>query len=73
MQRTLEYRQKRERIFIGIRSDLGIRWPFPSRRTQSSLLAAAQWFSEEYWEEHSIATPDSPIVLPSQAAELEGL
>lgn len=47
--------QCRERVFIiGFRSDLQIRWSFPSRTHSLDALVWAQWRSHRYWKRHGL-------------------
>jgi DNA (cytosine-5)-methyltransferase 1 len=49
--------QKRERVvFVGFRSDLGIKWSFPEATHSLDALLWEQ-NSGDYWERHSIAKP----------------
>ena len=53
--------QTRERIFIvGLRSDLGINWHFPTGTHSQDRLLYDQWVSGEYWERHAVSRPDDP-------------
>jgi DNA (cytosine-5)-methyltransferase 1 len=48
--------QRRERIvFVGFRSDLGIRWKFPEKTHSFESLLWDQCRSLEYWDEHRVA------------------
>lgn len=61
--------QRRERVFIvGLRSDLGIKWCFPS---PTHSLAALRWSKRpggEYWERHEIK-PDANALVCTKRAE----
>lgn len=47
--------QRRERIvFVGFRSDLGIRWKFPEKTHSFEALLWDQCRSHEYWNEHRV-------------------
>jgi DNA (cytosine-5)-methyltransferase 1 len=47
--------QRRERVvFVGFRSDLGIRWKFPERTHSVEALLWDQCRSLEYWDEHRV-------------------
>lgn len=48
--------QRRERVvFVGFRSDLGIRWKFPEKTHSSEALLWDQCRSLQYWDEHNVA------------------
>lgn len=52
--------QKRERVFIvGFRSDLSIRWSFPSPTHSLNALKRDQLKSGSYWERHNMKPPMS--------------
>jgi DNA (cytosine-5)-methyltransferase 1 len=47
--------QRRERVvFVGFRSDLGIRWKFPEKTHSIEALLWDQCRSLEYWNEHRV-------------------
>jgi DNA (cytosine-5)-methyltransferase 1 len=47
--------QRRERVvFVGFRSDLGIRWKFPEKTHSLEALLWDQCRSLEYWNEHRV-------------------
>lgn len=47
--------QRRERVvFVGFRSDLGIRWKFPEKTHSFEALLWDQCRSLEYWNEHRV-------------------
>ena len=47
--------QRRERVvFVGFRSDLGIKWRFPKETHSQMALLWQQCRSNEYWERHRI-------------------
>ena len=47
--------QRRERVvFVGFRSDTGIRWNFPEKSHSLEALLWAQCHSQEYWERHRV-------------------
>jgi DNA (cytosine-5)-methyltransferase 1 len=47
--------QRRERVvFVGFRSDLGIRWKFPEKTHSFDALLWEQCRSLEYWDEHRV-------------------
>lgn len=55
--------QRRERVFmVGFRSDLGVRWGFPTETHSYHALLHDQWVSGEYWERHRIAKSKRPSV-----------
>jgi DNA (cytosine-5)-methyltransferase 1 len=48
--------QRRERVvFVGFRSDTGIRWNFPEKTHSLEALLWAQCRSGEYWDRHRVA------------------
>jgi DNA (cytosine-5)-methyltransferase 1 len=54
--------QKRERVFfVGIRSDLGVEWNFPSPTHSFEALAWSQCISNEYWDRHRVAKKDRHV------------
>ena len=55
--------QKRERVFIvGFRSDLDIKWSFPSPTHGLEALLHSQWVTGEYWEKHGVSTKNRPDI-----------
>lgn len=61
--------QRRERVFIvGTRSDLNIKWSFPSETHSFDALLTDQWVTGEYWERHEISSRRRPS-LPREMAE----
>ncbi len=53
--------QRRERVFIvGFRSDLDVRWSFPSESHALDALLFDQWVTGEYWDRHRIAASRRP-------------
>jgi DNA (cytosine-5)-methyltransferase 1 len=66
--------QKRERfIIVGFRSDLGIRWSFPSPRYSQDSLLRDQWIAGDYWDRHKVAKRARPVLssrLVSRVAKL---
>jgi DNA (cytosine-5)-methyltransferase 1 len=53
--------QSRERVLItAFRSDLGVSWSTPPRRTSEAALFHAQWIEGSYWEEHGMSAPKPP-------------
>lgn len=48
--------QKRERVFIvAFRSDLGVKWKFPTETHSLEALLYSQWVTGDYWERHRVA------------------
>lgn len=66
--------QRRERVFIvGFRSDLGVKWSFPSPTHSLDALIYSQWVTGEYWDHHRIPKrrrPQCPDKLRNRAREL---
>jgi DNA (cytosine-5)-methyltransferase 1 len=59
--------QRRERVvFVGFRSDLGIRWNFPEKTHSSDALLWDQCRSLEYWDRHHVPFPDRSIDIRSE-------
>jgi len=55
--------QKRERVFIvGFRSDMGVKWNFPSETHSEDALLMTQWVTGDYWEYHRVATQVRPTI-----------
>lgn len=53
--------QKRERVFIvGFRSDLPVRWSFPTETHSREALLHDQWVSGVYWDRHQVCLKDRP-------------
>jgi DNA (cytosine-5)-methyltransferase 1 len=49
--------QKRERVvFVGFRSDTGIRWSFPDKTHSLEALLWEQCRSQEYWDRHKVSS-----------------
>ena len=66
--------QRRERVFIvGLRSDLGIQWSFPSKTHSYDALLHSQWITGEYWKRHSIDSRHRPTMPKSSAERVAGL
>jgi len=64
--------QRRERVFIvGIRSDLGLEFSFPTATHDEDALLHSQWISSEYWSEHRVAKKDIPIPSPRVLKRIE--
>lgn len=58
--------QTRERVVIvGIRSDLGIPWVFPSVTHSEDRLLWDMYITEEYWERHKIPKSLRPVLSGS--------
>jgi len=54
--------QRRERVvFVGFRSDTGIRWSFPEKTHSLEALLWEQCRSGEYWERHRVAKLDRDL------------
>ncbi|MFH1135481.1 MAG: DNA cytosine methyltransferase [Pseudomonadota bacterium] len=55
--------QKRERVFIvGFRSDLDIKWSFPTATHSLDALLHSQWVTGDYWERHQIPMKQRPPI-----------
>lgn len=66
--------QRRERVFlVGFRSDLGIKWSFPTETHSGDSLLAAKWISGEYWDRHGVAKKKRPQVDERTRARIEKL
>jgi DNA (cytosine-5)-methyltransferase 1 len=53
--------QKRERVFlVCFRSDLGIKWSFPTETHSEEALLRSQWITGEYWDSHKISAKRRP-------------
>ncbi len=69
--------QKRERVFIvGFRSDLPVRWSFPTETHSLDAMLHDQWVTGEYWERHKVAKrrrPEMPGTHANVVARLRGL
>ena len=58
--------QRRERVLIvGIRSDLGVKFSFPSPTHEEDALVFDQWVTGDYWERHKVARKNRPR-MPSR-------
>lgn len=54
--------QKRMRVFIvGFRSDLNVRFSFPTETHSQHALLFSQWATGEYWERHRVSRRNRPI------------
>ncbi len=65
--------QKRERVIIvGIRSDLGIEWSFPSPTHSEDALLWSQFVTDEYWNRHGIANTFDDTTISEMRVYLKG-
>ncbi|MCD8206648.1 MAG: DNA cytosine methyltransferase, partial [Bacteroidales bacterium] len=65
--------QKRERVIIvGVRSDLGIDWSFPSPTHSEDALLWSQFVTDEYWNRHGIANTFDDTTINEVRAYLKG-
>jgi DNA (cytosine-5)-methyltransferase 1 len=54
--------QKRERVvFVGFRSDLGVKWKFPNETHSLESLLWDQCRSDRYWDRHRVASHSREI------------
>lgn len=59
--------QKRERVIIvGFRSDLHVSWSFPKQTHSEDALLWDKYVTEEYWNRHHIANPESNNIRRSE-------
>jgi DNA (cytosine-5)-methyltransferase 1 len=66
--------QRRERVFIvGFRSDLGIRWSFPTPTHSREALLREQFVTGEYWERHRIAKKRRPELMRAITERMSSL
>ncbi len=69
--------QRRERVFIvGFRSDLGVRWSFPTPTHSREALLRSMWIEGDYWERHNVSKATRPKPdqqLYKAIAEMRGL
>lgn len=69
--------QRRERVFIvGFRSDLTVKWEYPTETHSLDALVFDQWVTGEYWERHSISKrnrPEIPDAFKPLVERLRGL
>ena len=66
--------QRRERVFIvGFRSDLNVKWSFPSETHSLDALLTDLWVTGEYWERHGISSRRKPSLSPALFAKVERL
>lgn len=55
--------QSRERVIIvGVRSDLGLDWQFPTPSHSEAQLLGDQWITGTYWDKHAIPKKNRPLV-----------
>lgn len=66
--------QRRERVFIvGFRSDLNIKWSFPSETHSFDALLWDQWVTGEYWKRHKVSSRRRPSLPPAFREKVERL
>ena len=66
--------QRRERVFfVGFRSDLGVKWTFPTETHSFDSLLVHQWVTGEYWDRHRVARKDRPKLPDRLARRVEAL
>jgi DNA (cytosine-5)-methyltransferase 1 len=66
--------QRRERVVIvGVRSDLGIRFAFPTPTHEEDALLYDQWVTGEYWERHRVPNGQRPKRPTNLAARIDRL
>lgn len=66
--------QRRERVFIvGFRSDLNVKWSFPTETHSLDALLTEQWVTGEYWDRHRISSRRRPSPHPTLSQKLERL
>jgi len=66
--------QRRERVFIiGFRSDLDVKWSFPTETHAFDALLTDQWVTGEYWDRHRISSRRRPALSPSLDQKVERL
>jgi DNA (cytosine-5)-methyltransferase 1 len=66
--------QKRERfIIVGFRSDLGVRWSFPTHTHSHDQLLRDQWVTDEYWNRHKVPKRARPEMPARMKARVESL
>jgi len=64
--------QRRERVVIvGVRSDLGIRFAFPTPTHEEDALLYDQWVTGEYWERHRVPNGQRPKRPTNLAARID--
>lgn len=53
--------QKRDRVFIvGFRSDLDVKWSFPTPTHSAESLFWSQWVTGDYWKTHGVSKRQRP-------------
>jgi len=58
--------QRRHRVFfVGFRSDLDVRWVFPSPCASADELLRQKYITGEYWLKHGLKIPKTPPSLSS--------
>lgn len=66
--------QRRERVIIvGIRSDLGVSFEYPTQTHSADALIYSKWVSGEYWEIVGVAKKDRPKPTKSEKARADRL
>lgn len=66
--------QRRERVLIvGVRSDLGVKFSFPTPTREEDALLYDQWVTGEYWERHRVARSNRPKIPERIRARIERL
>jgi DNA (cytosine-5)-methyltransferase 1 len=66
--------QRRERVFIvGFRSDLGVKWSFPTETHSHDALLYEQWISDQYWERHGMKRKSVSDALQFPQSRVERL
>jgi DNA (cytosine-5)-methyltransferase 1 len=66
--------QKRERVFmVGFRSDLEVRWNFPSATHCEEALLHDQWVTGEYWHRHKVTQKNRPLLHGALASRVDRL
>ena len=66
--------QKRERVFlVGFRSDLAAQWSFPEATHSEAALLRDQWVTGAYWERHSVAKRERPVLSAAARARVDRL
>jgi DNA (cytosine-5)-methyltransferase 1 len=63
--------QRRERVFIvALREDVAVEWPGLSPTHSEEALLFDQWVSGDYWREHGITKPRTPVRLRARVDRL---
>jgi DNA (cytosine-5)-methyltransferase 1 len=66
--------QRRERVLIvGVRSDLGVHFSFPSPTHEEDALIHAKWVTGEYWDRHRIPRKQRSAPSPRMVSRIEKL